>query len=373
MIYRDRLFHRRVPIGSLPSYTAITLKSDGSSKIETINNMTLKLNRTPKINTKELGVIFVLDKSGSMASISRNAIDSLNTQIANIRENSNKHGISTKISVITFNSYTTLEVDGEDINSFVDIDPISFLPNGGTALNDAVFEASAKVTTSKLWQVILITDGEENASKRFVHLSQTVEKLGKMENVTLVAWTPPGGKKVLTGLGWPANNITEWERTEKSIEQSTLKTMSGASQTFAGYSKGVTRSMSYFTPDLNVSPSLVASNLDEVTDKYNRFIVGMGGPINGVCQAFTNKPYRVGKCFYELTKKVTVQAYKDIILYEKATGKMYTGDNIRSLLRIPEGGVIELNPASSAEYQIFIRSTSWNRNILPSTWILIER
>ena len=366
--------HTEIPISTV-KHVFFYIDKDGNLIRENRDIKMLKL--IPNDTPKNLKVLFLIDKSGSMAPISKDVVKSLNAQLESIRENSKKNGLYTEVSVRTFNNNCAEDISFTDINSFKGIDTGSFSCCGNTALFDAVWTVGDAFDRKDfLYQLILITDGEENSS-RFCDKWTFIEKIRtftKNENLTLIAWVPPHSKHTLSNLGWPAGNITEWEGTKDSVERTTVATLSSNNSLFDNYSKGVTRSVSYFTPDLNVSPTLVQANLDDVTDKYKRIFVGPAhcGQIRTVFSSLANKPYRAGKCFYQLKNKVTLQSYKDIVLYELRTSKMFSGDKVRTLLRIPEGGSIELNPATSTDYQIFIRSTSWNRNIASNTYILEE-
>jgi hypothetical protein len=73
-----------------------------------------------------------------------------------------------------------------------------------------------------------------------------------------------------------------------------------------------------------------------------------------------------------LSKSETVQDYKDLIIEDKSNGNLYTGDNARSLLRLPAGGTIQLSPTMSNDYNVYVRSTSWNRKARKNGAILVR-
>lgn len=81
-----------------------------------------------------------------------------------------------------------------------------------------------------------------------------------------------------------------------------------------------------------------------------------------------------GRGFYEFTKTVEVQDYKEVILMDRATGDMFTGADARRLLGLPEHGTVKINPRSAAglRYVAFIQSTSYNRKLLGGTRFLYE-
>jgi len=82
-----------------------------------------------------------------------------------------------------------------------------------------------------------------------------------------------------------------------------------------------------------------------------------------------------GKGFYQFTKTVTVQPYKEVVLVENATGAMYSGSTARSLLGLStdgSGGNVRLRPGSLPGYTAYIQSTSVNRKLLAGTKFLYE-
>ncbi len=82
--------------------------------------------------------------------------------------------------------------------------------------------------------------------------------------------------------------------------------------------------------------------------------------------------FNKGRGFYEFTKPVVVQDYKEVVIVEKTTGDMYTGNKARELLGIPVGVTAKVRPESFTKYQGFIQSTSSNRKLLSGTSFLYE-
>lgn len=91
--------------------------------------------------------------------------------------------------------------------------------------------------------------------------------------------------------------------------------------------------------------------------------------------------FRKGRGFYELTKPVLVQGYKEIILMDKMTGDLFSGSEAREMLELPpqcEGQKdpmredVKLQPVSLDKYKVFIQSTSANRKLIGGTAFLYE-
>ena len=338
------------------------------------NKSMLKFKTTPTVNS--LDIVIMLDKSGSMKGIKRDAIKSLNAQIQSFRTEADRTGILTFITLMSFNEDVSVEMDRMNVNLYKELDDSSFITHGNTALRDALNSGldtlQSYFSTRKL--LVVITDGEENSSKFASHLTLTQRLRSLPENVTVVAHGPKTSKGYLENIGIPIGNINIWEATKQSVERMTVASVTANTSLYSSYAAGATRSMNYFTPDLNNLPQeVVQTNLEDKTPNFQAVQVLSKTPIAPFVTANTGKPYRVGSAFYQLTKKETVQGFKDILIRNKANGTVWGGDGIRGMLRIPANGTIELNPASSPDYEIYVKSTSHNRNLLPNSSVLIAK
>ena len=82
--------------------------------------------------------------------------------------------------------------------------------------------------------------------------------------------------------------------------------------------------------------------------------------------------FNTGRGFYEFTKPVTVQSYKEVVLLHKATGKMFSGSEARRALGLPEGTDVRLSAGDLPDFIPFIQSTSPNRKLIGGTRFLYE-
>ena len=87
--------------------------------------------------------------------------------------------------------------------------------------------------------------------------------------------------------------------------------------------------------------------------------------------------FKKGRGFYQLTKAVDVQQYKEIILRNKKTGDFYNGTEARKVLGLQpqtvSGGETERLRAKDLEdYEVYIQSTSVNRKLVGDTKFLYE-
>jgi len=82
--------------------------------------------------------------------------------------------------------------------------------------------------------------------------------------------------------------------------------------------------------------------------------------------------FKTGRGFYEFTKRVKVQANKEVILQDLKTGDLFSGDKARQMAGIPIGESCNVSPLSCPGYRVFIQSTSYNRKLLAGTKFLYE-
>jgi hypothetical protein len=82
--------------------------------------------------------------------------------------------------------------------------------------------------------------------------------------------------------------------------------------------------------------------------------------------------FNIGRGFYEFTKPELIQERKEVVLMDRDTGDMYTGDLARELLGLPYGQRGTIQPKAIGEYIAFIQSTSANRKLLARTRFLYE-
>lgn len=108
---------------------------------------------------------FILDKSGSMESVVDATISGFNEYVQTLKKDGNKYSFTLTL----FDTGIETPIKGEAIGDVKKLDRKSYVPNGSTALYDAVCTTIKGVHEKKGQKVITIimTDGQENASHEY--------------------------------------------------------------------------------------------------------------------------------------------------------------------------------------------------------------
>ena len=131
--------------------------------------------------------LLILDESGSMCSIEKQAIDGVNETLQSVRAAQKKYEDQEHyVSFVTFNSSSIKTVlDRVEATKVEDIPPAQYNPSCSTPLYDAigksVMELKKSVAENDKVLVTIITDGYENASREYSQSSvkALTEKLGQ--------------------------------------------------------------------------------------------------------------------------------------------------------------------------------------------------
>ena len=116
--------------------------------------------------------LIIIDESGSMQSIKKEAIDSVNETIQTIRSAQKKHeGQEHYVSLVTFNDDVKTVYDCVNVDEVKELNAETYRPNRCTALYDAMgISLNAlrrNVAGNDNVLVTIVTDGYENASREY--------------------------------------------------------------------------------------------------------------------------------------------------------------------------------------------------------------
>lgn len=334
------------------------------------------------------------DHSASMKTLAGTAMKDYNEQIEGIKKGAYEHNIDTIVSVVecgvneehrglayswgqprrATNRFVVTNSSVLGLNKLT-----SYAADGfGTPLFDSIGELIEQLEKNPdaknddvSFLIMAITDGQENQSVKYTAeiLGKKIQQLQGTDRWTFALRVPYGFKRALVAMGIPAGNIQEWEQTERGFRESTAYNV-GSTVSYMDMRAQGMRSTSNFYADVDTIKMKDVQNKLTPIKGYTIWQVDKPNQIKKFIEEQLGKTMMVGGAFYQLTKPEKVQGYKAICIREKNSGKVYTGDAARGLLKIPTGGEIKLHPGNVGNFDVFIQSTSVNRNLIPGTEVL---
>ena len=143
--------------------------------------------KTNEVKTKRVFNLIIVDESGSMSIIRKQAFAGMNETLQTVRQMQEKFpDQEQRVSLVTFDtSHTTWHYDNTPASDTKNLDWKAYNPGGGTPLYDAMGSAIAKVNAQiedgDNVLVTVITDSEENSSQEWTlkMVRTMIEKLKK--------------------------------------------------------------------------------------------------------------------------------------------------------------------------------------------------
>jgi hypothetical protein len=335
-------------------------------------------------------VVFVLDASSSMDSHRESVVKVMDDQVKHLAEQSKALDQETRVSIYVFANDVRCLVYDKDVLRLPSIGTL-YRVGGMTALIDASLKSLEDLSkTPELYGdhaflVYVVTDGAENRSRCSVH--DLRDRLRVLPDHWTVATLVPDAvaKSRAQAVGFAPANIAVWDTTG-SFEVEVGSVVRAATDNFMqARSRGERGSKSLFTTGSEVvNAQSVHGTLAAIPEKdYDVIRVHED---NAEIRDFVisrGLDYRIGNCFYQLVRRTTasgyahasekVQAEKQILVREKATGKLYGGPEARQLLGLPNNQEVRVRPGHNPDYDVFIQSTSVNRQLVLGTDIVVLR
>ena len=136
---------------------------------------------------KRVHNLIIVDESGSMSIIRKQAFTGMNETLQTIRQMQKKYpDIEQRVSLLTFDTgHTTWHYDNMAASKTKDLGWKAYNPGGGTPLYDAmgqgISKVNAQIADGEHVLVTVITDGEENSSMEWTlkMIRTMIEKLKK--------------------------------------------------------------------------------------------------------------------------------------------------------------------------------------------------
>jgi hypothetical protein len=287
-----------------------------------------------------------------------------------------------------------------------------FQPQGNTALIAATTHALEELALTPTihgdhtFLFYSVTDGGENWSDRQhppVHAADLVKAIDALpENWTIAALVPNiHGQIAAKRYGYPAGNIMVWDATSaKGVEEAgrrvaevtasymqsrTTTGMRSTRSLFVGGQVDAAQVKGKLTPLAHSAYEIVpVTKTDKAWMKRKRptkrypegeeigFVVRIDDFIDRMYP-----PFMVGKGWYQLfsngaRRREKIQGNKQIAVMDKKTSQIYVGPEARQIVGLPDHDVT-VAPDANPDYEIFVKSTSDNRQLPVGTKLLIMK
>lgn len=336
-------------------------------------------------------IILLLDDSGSMSNCYRTAVDQVNKNLANAREQARVTGQETTITVYLFGD----RVHRAHFQVPVDrVEPLSyhFASGSTTRLRDAICGAIADAlglnhfgrtvdngkrldsedpNTSYL--LVCATDGGENSSHVFARelLPKMIAEAQASDRWTFAMLVPPGAKAATVALGIPEGNVAEWTNDRAGTEVAFTRAAASTSSYYAARGMGMKSTKNFFTTDLSSLKKSDLSKLADLSGNFKSWVVNREVDIKAFVESHGCR-FVLGAGYYQVTKKEKLRTGRNVLVREKGTNRIFGGAQARQVLGIPSGEVI-VTPGNHANFDIFFQSTSVNRKLVRGTELLLDR
>lgn len=326
-------------------------------------------------------VAFVLDRSSSMQKHARDVVKVADAEIAHLAGRSKEMGQETRVSIYTF-SYASeikcviFDMDVLRLPSIAELyqtGGMTALASATTLVIEDLGQTFQKYGDHAFLQYVL-TDGIENDSPYAARVNLPRKISSLPENWTLALLVPnQSGVAYATNLGVPKDNVAVWNADMVGGFTEVGSVLREATERFMqGRAKGIRGSRSVFSTGAEAvnAETIQQAALKPLPHSAYKLVPV---PEKSVIRPFVEScgfHYTVGMAYYQLTKRETIQARKKIAIVHRKTDKVYVGDGVRDMLGLP---VMEtrVSPEFNPDYDIYVESTSVNRNLLPSTKLLI--
>lgn len=335
-------------------------------------------------------VVYVLDGSTSMQKYTRAVVKVIDEQVKYLAQRSQELGHETRVSVYVFADAPQCVIYDKDVLRLPSIADV-YSPNGWTALADATLMAIDDLKqTSALhgdhsYLIFVSTDGQENASEA-ASLKRLPQVLGELpEEWTLGCLVPDSmGVAEAKRFGFPAGNIEKWDATsERGVAEMGERVQAATETYMTSRASGLRGTRTLFSMQDVTQKTIIQAGMKPL-DASEYVLVPVArtpdadlrtgeDPLRPEIRPFVERAgftYRVGRAFYQLGKRETIQGNKRIAIVSKKDSKVYVDGAARDLLGLG-GDTKRVGPDFHPEYDLYVQSTSVNRKLQVGTKLLV--
>lgn len=200
-------------------------------------------------------VAIILDRSGSMYSIAKYAVDTYNEQLQTLRKNIEDQDIT--ITLVQFDNEIDFHCFNEPLEITKDLKYEDYKPGASTALNDAIGMTVHKFKTLNDWKdsdisylILVITDGYENSSKEFSKksINKITEELEKKQGNWTFTYLGANTdlNQVAKDYGFDTSNTQSFVSSKIGVARASSITSGSLSSYFKGRSQGLSRVSNFY-------------------------------------------------------------------------------------------------------------------------------
>lgn len=357
-------------------------------------------------------VAFVIDESGSMKYLQNDVPKVFDAQVRWLAELSTTTDQETRVSLYTLSGETvTCVLYDQDVLRLPSLAG-HYRPDGGTPLVQAIAKAiedlkkTPELYGDHSYLLFGLTDGDENTSVvpgiatprwdansnriKAVYLSTLLGGLD--ENWTIACLVPDvRGKLMAEQFGFAKGNIAIWDATSaQGLNDAGAEIKAATSSYFDQRAAGTRGTRSLFSTvqakavkqadvdaaalkpvdpaDFMIIPVALSSSskLEIKIPTKSKTKKNPDGIKHVEIQPFveeTGRKYVTGLAYYRLTKSEKYAYGKGVALVHRTTRKVYRGPECEKLIGLDASTTRIKPPTITDEYEVYVRSTSLNRQI----------
>lgn len=329
-------------------------------------------------------VAFCIDESGSVKNIVKPLVEAYNQTVTDIRAAVLDEGQEASMTALAFGDrvlkHRILYV-GQQVQTVTPLDHNSLNPTGMTPLFDSVYRAIKKLEElddgkeDTSFVVSVVTDGQENQSTDpgVATTVREIEKKTATDRWTFTFLVPNGNEDWFSRkFNVERGNVQGWDtKTARGTKEAFIVSSAAYKGFFKEKSRGIKSTKSFYSSTADLTVREARSSLSEITNQVKFIKCLKTDQIRNVVLKAGNEWIK-GSAFYALVKtEKKVQPYKMVALRVKTSGKVYSGQEAREMLGIGQAtNTVRLVPGDHGKFDVFIQSTSVNRNIPAGTEVL---
>jgi len=328
-------------------------------------------------------IAIVMDASGSMSGHKRDVIKVVDGQIEYLARRSKDLDREVRVSVYTFDKDVRCVIFDKDVLRLPSIANLYSIGDM-TALIDATVQSqedlarTATMYGDHAFLTFVVTDGLENASRDNDPKDLVVLLATQPDNFTLATLVPDHRSlDKARQYGFPADNCEIWDAKSSAGVAHVGSVIQRATDNFMTMrATGVRGTRTLFSTGLDaLNPQTVAAAaLVPIPKKaYHDLRVGQVGEVIAPFVTRYVGSFSRGKSFYQLTKRETIGWKKAVMIEEKATGKVFGGQDARHLIGLPDREGITMSPTDNPLYTVFVQSQSETRKLVSDTRVLVMK